>query len=65
MNLSVATVESLYINSFAGERHDFFKKTSKGGPHGFEIFTDAPPLNISKNSHDVPQQNYLYTGILH
>ena len=59
------SVESLYINSFAGERHDCFLKYSKGGHQWkFQIHV-VPPLKFFEKNHGAPQQNYLYTGILH
>ena len=47
----------------------FLKKASGKSFQSYErIFTPGLKfslMNISKNSHDASQQNYLYTGILH
>ena len=40
------SVEAKNINCFAGECHEFFVKTSKGGPNEMKILNNIPLLSF-------------------
>ena len=50
------SVEVKNINCFAGECHEFFVKTSKGGPNEMKILNNIPPFKFRLNLMTLPSK---------